>query len=402
MVFEIIAKNGKARAGILKTAHGEIETPAFFAVATLGAVKGITSSQLEQARTKSIIVNTYHLFVRDAVAAVKNAGGLHKFMDFPLLRISEPGSADEPGSSAKRSVVATDSGGFQVFSLGAGKKHNVGKIYHEHTIFGAPGSDSDDPHSEPRTPIVPLVKIDEDGVEFRSHIDGRLLRLNPESSIQIQEDLGAAIIFAFDECTSPLEDYEYQKEAMERTHRWAKRSLASKTRNEQMLFGIVQGGPFQDLRKESAQFIALQNFDGIGIGGSFGKEEMQKTLEYTISFLPDDKPRHLLGIGEFDDIRKAVAAGIDMFDCVMPTRLGRHGVFVTPEFKLDIGKPEFKNDLRPPIEDCECPTCIAHTRSYVHHLFRAGEPLAGTFATIHNLYALNRFMADLRQGIYRS
>jgi len=309
MHFTIVKKSQKswARAGILKTAHGEIETPAFVPVATQAALKGMISSQARELGTQILIVNTYHLWLRQADEVIKKFGGLHKFMNWsgPLM---------------------TDSGGFQVFSLGWAYGKPVGKINKNiqnhkilpHTVCGSIPDQNQG-----------LVIIDTEGVTFRSHLDGSQKRLTPALSIQIQERLGADIIFVFDECTSPLASHEYTTTSLEKTHRWAKICLETKNDNGQLLFGIVQGGRFKDLRQKSAKFIGSLPFDGFGIGGGFGKEDITTALEWVIPMLPESKPRHFLGIGEIEDIKQSVKRGIDLFDCVIPTRLARHGVLIT-------------------------------------------------------------------------
>ena len=250
-----------------------------------------------------------------------------------------------------------------------------------------------------------LVKIDERGVTFRSHIDGAEHRFTPEKSIEIQHNLGADIMFAFDECTLPTAPKEYQREAMERTHRWAKRSLTSHLEafllsgSAQALFGIVQGGRHEDLRKESAKTIAGMNFDGFGIGGSFSKEDLGETLSLVNWILPEERPRHLLGIGEPEDLFLSIQNGCDLFDCVLPTRLGRNGTLYTARGKINITNAKYIRDFSPIDEDCGCYTCTNFTRAYVAHLFRAKEMLAATLASIHNLYFIVHLVKNIRQSI---
>ncbi|MBU1291928.1 tRNA guanosine(34) transglycosylase Tgt [Patescibacteria group bacterium] len=369
-MFKILKKHSKskARLGLLKTRHGVIHTPFFFPVATKATVKSLTPEDIKNIGFEAILANTYHLYLQPGHQIVKKMGGLHKFMNW-----SGP--------------IITDSGGFQVFSLGAGFGNNVGKI----------SKDEDIKENINRT--GKLVKIDDDGVTFTSHLDGSKHRFTPESSIKIQEDLGADIIFNFDECTSPLDDYDYTKKSMERTHQWAKRCLKAKKKNSQLLFGIVQGGLFEDLRKESAQFIGDLPFDGFGIGGSFGKGEMKKALDWVIPYLPENKPRHLLGIGYLDDIKQAVKKGIDLFDCVYPTRLARHGTFLTNQGEISIAKGIYKIDKKPVMKNCSCYTCQNYSRSYLNHLFKAKEMLGSRLATIHNLWFMARFMEKIRKDI---
>ena len=295
----------------------------------------------------------------------------------------------------------TDSGGFQVFSLGEGFGKKVSKIVVT---------------EEPREPAVAvwdediatshgkLAIVDDEGVTFTSHANGSLHRFTPERSIEIQHALGADIIFAFDECTSPAVGREYQKEAMDRTHRWAQRSLAAHRQNidanaQQGLYGIVQGGRFEDLRLESARTLAEMDFDGYGIGGSFSKEDILGILEKVNRELPEEKPRHLLGIGEPEDLFIGVAAGIDTFDCVLPTRNGRNGTVYTFSGKTSIELAEFAEDLQPIDPDCDCFVCKQYSRSYIRHLFKSGEMLAGVLASAHNMRFLTRLAENIRQSI---
>ena len=352
----------------MKTAHGEIETPAFVPVATQGALKSITPRQAKELGAQILMVNTYHLFARDMVDAIDSFGGLHNFM-----RWNKP--------------IMTDSGGFQVFSLGAGFNQEISKLMVD-----------DGAHATP-TLKKGLIEIDEQGITFRSHLNGSRMRLTPAISIGIQGKLGADIIFALDECTSPIDSYEYTKESLARTHAWAKESLAAKTRNDQMLFGIVQGGKFKDLREESGKFIGGLGFDGFGIGGGFGKKDVANILKWSVPFLPEDKPRHYLGIGELDDIKKGIAHGMDTFDCVTPTRLARHATLMVKAKKVSITNARFKHDKNPPDKDCKCPTCQQFSCAYLCHLFRAKEPLGAQLATIHNLYFYNQFFQNLREKI---
>jgi len=367
--FKITKKHSKskARLGLIKTLHGVIHTPAFFPVATKATIKSLTPEDIKKIGFEAVLANTYHLYLQPGHKIIKKLGGLHRFMNW-----SGP--------------IATDSGGFQVFSLGAAFKKKIGKIL------------KDDYQEKPKTQIAKLVKIDNNGVDFTSHLDGSLHRFTPESSIKIQEDLGADIIFVFDECTSPLASYDYTKRSMKKTHQWAERCLKAK-KSKQALFGIVQGGPFEDLRKESAQFIGQLPFDGFGIGGSFGKGEMKKTLDWVIPYLPENKPRHLLGIGYLDDIKEAVKRGIDLFDCVYPTRLARHGTFLTDQGQLNIFKGGYKLDKKPIMKNCSCYTCQNFTRAYLHHLFKAKEILGARLATFHNLHFMYQFMEKIRKDI---
>jgi tRNA-guanine transglycosylase len=339
-------------------------------------VKGVTPSELLELGASVLLANTYHLMLRPGAETVRELGGLHRFMgwDGPLV---------------------TDSGGFQVFSLGSGLEHGVGK-----QIGMFPGE------QKPRGQAARLVRVDEDGAAFTSHIDGSRQRLTPESSMAIQEALGADIILAFDEPTSPLHDHAYNhaytREAMERTHRWAERCLAARTRDDQALYGIVQGGAFEALRTESARFIGGLPFDGVAIGGSLGKSkaDMLSVLDWSTPHLPASWPRHLLGIGEPEDLFTCVERGVDQFDCVSPTRLGRHGHLYTPDGRLQITGVEHREDPRPIQADCGCYTCRGgFSRGYLRHLFAANELLAYTLASLHNLYFVVNLMAKIRRAI---
>jgi queuine tRNA-ribosyltransferase len=367
-----------ARAGKIKTPHGDILTPAFVAVGTKGTVKGLTPEQLLDTGVQTIIANTYHLYLDPGPEAVEKMGGLHKMMDWqgPLM---------------------TDSGGFQVFSLGVAYKKGIGKVSkpQEKGTEEIALPENADEEDAPK-----IAKIDPNGVMFRAHDSGDAHYFTPEKSIDIQHKLGADIIFAFDECTAPNESEHYQAEALDRTHRWAKQSLEyhkkSPNAERQALFGIVQGGRSEKLRKESAEFIGALDFDGFGIGGSFEKEDMDKAVEWVNGILPKEKPRHLLGIGEPSDLFMAVERGCDLFDCVAPTRLGRNGGFYTKQGKKNIFNKEFREDLSP-LDECECYTCRHFTRAYVAHLFHAKEMLAGVLASIHNIHFLANMVQRMRE-----
>jgi len=364
-------KSGLGRAGVLSTPHGDIETPAFVTVGTKATVKALSPEQVSFLGAQVVLANTYHLFLQPGDEIVRNAGGLHKFMNW-----SGP--------------TMTDSGGFQAFSLGAAFGTSVSKIAKGDGV-GEKGS-----QEEPA-----LAKIDEDGVTFKSPLDGKEHKFTPERSIEIQHNIGADMIFAFDECTSPNASYEYQKEAMDRTHRWAERSLIAheKMNTKQALFGIVQGGRFEDLRKESAKIIAGMNFDGFGIGGSFDKEDMYSVVGWVNKILPEEKPRHLLGIGDPVDLFGGIENGTDLFDCVAPTRIARNGTLYTTKGKINILNTKFQNDFTPIEDKCECYTCKNYTKSYLAHLFRAKEMFGGTLASIHNLYFIVNLVKDIRQSI---
>ncbi len=344
--FELKAKTGRARAGVFHTPHGDLETPVFAPVGTQATVKTLTPAQLDELGASLILSNTYHLYLRPGDELVRELGGLHEFMQWPR-------------------PLLTDSGGFQVFSLAQTRK------------------------------------IDDDGVTFKSHIDGSTHRFTPEKSIQIQENLGADILMAFDECSDP-NDHAYSKIAMERTHRWAERCLTAKTRADQALFGIIQGGVNPDLRTESAQFIASLPFPGIAIGGlSVGetKDEMYSTLDLVNPLLPEKKPRYLMGVGTPEDLINGIARGVDIFDCVLPTRLARHNAAFSSEGRLNLMNAAFARDPRPIDETCKCYTCQTFTRAYLRHLIVAKEFLAGTLLSIHNLHALIQLVKNIRVSI---
>jgi tRNA-guanine transglycosylase len=386
----------RARAGVLTLPHGDVQTPAFMPVGTQATVKGLTPVELAALGAQIVLANTYHLYLRPGPELVAALGGLHALMAW-----------DRP--------ILTDSGGFQVFSLGFGREHGVGKIAKTFPAeagrgwgIGDGGQGSDQPRPQPSPPVpqpprghARLTRVDEDGVTFTSHIDGSPHRLTPERSIRIQEVLGADVILAFDECTSPLAGYEYTRQALARTHRWAERCLAARQATPQALFGIVQGGEYPDLRAESARFIASLPFDGVAIGGSLGqsKADMHHVLDWTVPHLPDAWPRHLLGIGEPEDLFAGVARGVDMFDCVAPTRLGRHGVLYVPDGRLHIDNAGYREDPAPIQEGCDCYACRHFSRAYLRHLFVANEMLGPRLATIHNLRFLVRLMEDVRQSI---
>jgi len=371
------------RAGTLETPHGTIETPAFVAVGTKATVKSLAPEQVKYLGVQVVLANTYHLYLEPGDELVRDAGGLHKFMNW-------------------QGPTMTDSGGFQAFSLGAAFGKSVSKI--------AKGKSEEIESGSQEEPT--LAKITEDGVVFKSHKDGSEHFFTPERSIEIQHNIGADMIFAFDECTSPHASREYQKEAMERTHRWAERSLTkhqelngkisrgfASVQHRSAIFGIVQGGRFEDLRKESAKIIGEMDFDGFGIGGSFDKEDMNTAVGWVNKMLPEEKPRHLLGIGEPADLFGAIENGCDLFDCVAPTRMARNGTLHTKKGRINILNAIFRNDFSPIDSECGCYTCIHFTRAYVAHLFRAKEMLAATLASIHNLYFIVHLVKNIRQSI---
>jgi queuine tRNA-ribosyltransferase len=372
------APRSGARAGVLTTPHGDIRTPAFAPVGTKASVKGILPEQLKELGAEVVLANTYHLYLQPSEQIVKEAGGLGKFMGWAGPTI-------------------TDSGGFQVFSLGSGfgKKvskfsaDTIGEVTEKEDQIAVYDEDVASQHGQ-------LAIIDDEGVSFTSHIDGSLHRFTPERSVEIQHALGADIFFAFDECTAPTEPYEYQKEAMERTHRWAERSLKAHRQNidankKQAIFGVAQGGQFDDLRRQSAKAIAEMGFDGFGLGGSFSKKYGDDSLQSALAMLkelPETMPVHGLGIGEPSDILAAISAGVDLFDCVSPTRLGRHGSIYTKHGVIHLKNEKYRNDFTPISENSE------FTRAYVSHLLRSGEMLGAVIASMSNV----KFILDLVSG----
>jgi queuine tRNA-ribosyltransferase len=345
--FAVEASQGRARAGLLTTPHGVVETPAFMPVATQAAVKLLTPDELEETGTRLMVANAYHLHLRPGEKVIAGLGGLHRFMAWPR-------------------ALLTDSGGFQVHSL------------------------------------APLREVDDDGVTFRSHVDGELLRLTPESATRIQEDLGADLIMAFDYCTSHPTSADELERAVTLTSTWAARCRAAHTSPSQRLLAIVQGGLSKPLRERSAAELRAMGFFGYAIGGLSVGEDPELTAEYadfTASLLPEDKIRYLMGVGRPEDIARAVASGIDLFDCVVPTREGRHGMALTSGGRLNVRQSSFIDDGRPLEEGCGCSTCRRYSRAYLRHLFGAGEHLAGRLVSLHNIYYLQRFVAGLRAEI---
>ncbi len=376
MRFEILKKSKRsgARLGILETEHGVVETPALVPVATQAVVKTLTSEEAVSAGSQLLIANTFHLHLKPGEGIVKSAGGLHEFMNW-----SRP--------------LMTDSGGFQVFSLGFGHDLGVGKKI---KFFPKEKEILVSEHSQPKS-----VKINDDGVHFRSPLDGRSLFLGPKESIKIQEALGADIIFAFDECTAPLSSKEYIKKSLARTHRWAKTCLESKKNKKQALFGITQGSNFKDLRQESAKFINSLGFDGFGIGGDLGtsKKMTQNIISWTLPFLDGKKPRHLLGIGKLEDMELIVKSGIDTFDCTVPTHYARSGVAFTSSGPLNLRQSAFLKDKRPIDAKCTCFICKNYRRNYISHMLRAREMTPLRLLTIHNLFFFNSFVGQIRLKI---
>ena len=388
MKFAIKAesKKSKLRTGIISTPHGLIPTPYFIPVATAATVRGLNQEDMKTINTEVLLANTYHLHLKPGDKIIKKLGSLHKFMNWnkPLF---------------------TDSGGFQAFSLGYGMEHSINKLGN---IF------PQNKKAKKEDKKDKLATIDDKGVTFKDPSSGKLIHLNPKKSIQIQQNLGADIILAFDECTSPLSDYNYTKKAMQRTHRWALESLKyhkkkSKT-TKQSIYGIVQGGKYKDLRLESSKFISSLNFDGIAIGGSLGKskKDMHKILDWVVPLLPENKPRHLLGIGNIEDIFECVEKGIDTFDCVAPTRIARRGaLFISPssggnlknKFRINIKNSKYKLDKKPIDKDCSCLTCKNYSRAYLNHLYKSQELAYYKLASLHNVNFMLRLMEKIRDAV---
>jgi queuine tRNA-ribosyltransferase/7-cyano-7-deazaguanine tRNA-ribosyltransferase len=382
--FEIVARDpiSRARVGRLKTEHGTLETPSYVVVGTNGYIRALEPEDIPKTKTQLIISNTYHLWRALDDEGLESYPGLHEAMQW------------------NGGAIMTDSGGFQVFSLGASREHGVGKVGSERNT-SAVGGES-------------LVRVTEAGVYFRDPSYGsgpygaeEEQYLDAELSMKIQEQLGADIIFAFDEPSSPHHNEMYTRATVERTHRWAKRCLDAKE-SKQALYGIAQGGGFESLRKESAEFMANLPFDGFGIGGAFSnsfgdtREQTAKELDWTIPLLPEHKPRHLLGIGRIEDLFIGVEAGVDTFDCVIPTREARHGSLWTNAGRLDIGgKGKYADDGGPIASDCTCPVCTDDElpRRELHKMFREKNLEAGRMATIHNIYFFNDLMEKIRGAI---
>lgn len=348
--YELLKIDGKARLGLLHTNHGTVKTPMFMPVGTQATVKTLSPEELLGMNSGVILSNTYHLWLRPGEDIVSKAGGLHKFMNYP-------------------GPILTDSGGYQVFSLAKNKKKD----------------------------------IVEEGVHFKSHLDGRKLFLTPELSIQIQNKLDSDIAMSFDECPPASADYEYIKNSVERTLRWAKRGKDVHANPNQSLFGIVQGGAYEDLRRMSAIETVKMNFDGYSIGGVANddecKEDMYAAIDYSIPYLPEDKPRYLMGVGEPVDLIEGVRRGVDMFDCVLPTRLARHGNAFTRTGKINIKNAKYKEDFTPIEDGCDCYACKHYTRAYIRHLIIAQETFGARLLSIHNIRFLIKMMEEIREAI---
>ena len=347
--FEVthICSQSGARTGLIHTPHGTVETPMFMPVGTAASVKFISPEELYDMKAQFILANTYHLWLRPDTEVLEKAGGVHKFMNY-------------------NGPILTDSGGYQVFSL------------------------------------ADTRKISEEGVQFKSHLDGSRLFMSPEDSIRIQEAIGSDIAMSFDECIPYPASYEYARNSVERTLRWAARGKAAHTRKDQALFGIVQGSEYPELRKYCAEELVKMDFDGYAIGGTSvgeSKTTHYQMLDYTLPYLPKDKPRYEMGIGAVNDILEAVERGVDMFDCVLPTRIARHGTLMTSQGRINIKKQEYAEDFGPIDPQCDCYCCRNYSRAYVHHLFRCSEGFGTRLMSIHNLRFLLKFTEDIREAI---
>ncbi|MCL2803632.1 MAG: tRNA guanosine(34) transglycosylase Tgt [Micrococcales bacterium] len=370
-------ESGAGRTGVIDTPHGQIQTPAFIPVGTAASVKSVLPESIAATGAQAVLVNAYHLYLRPGADVIDQAGGVGAFMNWPGPTFS-------------------DSGGFQVMSLGAGFKKVL--------AMDAAGK-SADAVVAPRA--VRLAQVDEDGVSFKSHLDGSSHRFTPEVSMSVQHQLGADIIFAFDECTTLLNSRPYQERSLARTQRWAEDCLAAHQRlaaertgkPAQGLFGVVQGAQYEDLRRRAARQLADLELDGFGIGGALEKENLATIVGWVTSELPEAKPRHLLGISEVDDLFAAVEAGVDTFDCVAPSRGARHGAVYTAIGRYNVTRAGFKRDFSPLEEGCDCYTCQHYTKAYVHHLLRAREMAGFTLATIHNQRFVVRLVDQMRISI---
>ncbi|HRC28115.1 MAG TPA: tRNA guanosine(34) transglycosylase Tgt [Candidatus Saccharimonas sp.] len=383
LAFEIShqLKGTLARAGVIHTPHGDIQTPAFIVGGTKATVKALTPEQVVDLGGQAVLANTYHLMLRPGAEIVQQAGGLGKFMNW-----TRP--------------TFTDSGGFQVFSLGVAYKKGIDAVSHTEKGDTANTAASGDQ----------LVKITEKGAHFRSHLDGQKLLMTPESSMELQHQIGADIHIAFDECPAPLVPHDYLVEAVDRTHAWAERCLTRHQqlntehteRNEplQALYGVVQGARDESLRKHSAEFLGSREFDGYGIGGVFEPGEIPSVVKWVCETLPDDRPRHLLGMGaQPADLFLGVEHGIDTFDCVAPTRQARNGALYTYEGRINITNAKYKNDFTPIDDDCDCYTCQHYTKAYLNHLFKSDEILGATLASIHNERFVVRTVDQIRESL---
>lgn len=370
-------KDLQGRVGVIHTPHGDIQTPAFIPVGTKATVKSVLPESMSQLGAQAILANAYHLYLQPGPEIVDAAGGLGKFMNW-------------------HGPTFTDSGGFQVLSLGVGFKKVLAmesvKVHSDDVI--AEGKDR-------------LAHVDDDGVTFKSHLDGSLHRFSPEISMQVQHQLGADIIFAFDECTTLLNTRSYQEIALERTYKWAERCIAEHKRLTlershkpyQALWGVLQGAQYEDLRRKAARDLGALDFDGFGLGGALDKAELGTIVDWMTSELPESKPRHLLGIGEPDDLFPGVENGADTFDCVAASRVARNASAYGPNGRFNVTNTKFRRDFSPLDENCTCYTCQHYTRAYIHHLVKSKEMIAATLLTIHNENYIVGLVAKIRQTI---
>jgi queuine tRNA-ribosyltransferase len=372
--FTIDARDGSARAGVLRTAHGDVRTPAFIPLASTATVKSLQADEVAELGYEMVLGNTFHLFIQPGHEQIERMGGLHEFMGWD-------------------GAIITDSGGFQVFSMGHGSIAEEVKRRAPERREASHGG---------------VIAIEEEGVRFRSYLDGSERFMGPETSMEIQARLGSDVALAFDECTPFHVSRDYTARSTERTHRWLDRCLAWHEGNapdRQLFFGIVQGGVYEDLRRESAERVTAAAIDGVAIGGSLGqdKDEMRAVVDLTAPLLPDELPRHLLGVGDVDDLVHGVGAGIDMFDCATPTRLARHGTALVADpaerWRLDLVKALHAESREPIAPGCPCVACTRHTRGYIHYLVRARELTAVRLLTLHNLTFMAHLMRRLRSAI---
>jgi len=376
--FQVTSQDEKARTGLLTLKHGSIKTPELIPVATKATVKALSSDDLNELGTQMLICNTYHLMLKPNADIIADIGGLHQFMNW-------------------HKPIVTDSGGFQAFSLGLGKEHAVGKMYFPGNV---------DFENKPRSKSI--AEISDKGISFRSVYDNSRQFLSPEKSMRIQEKLGADMILVLDECTSPLSSKEYTEKSLERTHRWAKECLEFHE-TDQAIVGIVQGGHWQDLREKSAKYIASLDVDGYAIGGSLGKskKDMHNVLDWVIPHLCEQKPRHLLGIGVVEDIFETVERGVDLFDCVSPTRIARSGyAHIRPPLGTKKNKYRYKltairnrMDGQPLDPNCNCKVCKDYSRAYIHHLLKTEEHVGYNLISFHNVYFMLQLMREIRDAI---
>jgi queuine tRNA-ribosyltransferase len=380
-----VAANGgefRGRTGIIATPHGEIQTPAFIAVGTKATVKAVLPEAMKDLGAQALLANAYHLYLQPGPEILDEAGGLGKFMNWT-------------------GPTFTDSGGFQVMSLGSGFKKVINM---DAAAEAGAGSGADDRVAAGKER---LAHVDDDGVWFKSHLNGDRHRFTPEISMQVQHQLGADIMFAFDELTTLMNSRAYQELSLERTRLWAERCIVEHEllteershRPYQALFGVIQGAQYEDLRRKACSDLGAMNFDGFGIGGALEKENLGTIVRWCNEELPEDKPRHLLGISEPDDIFTAIENGADTFDCVSPTRVARNSAFYTPDGRKNLSNAKFKRDFTPLVEGCDCYACANYTRAYIHHLFKANEMVSHTLISIHNERFTVKLVDDARLAI---